>query len=37
MGEGQPPYTEWQLGGESIGGGMEMVKVLPVRLSRALK
>lgn len=24
MGEGQAPYTEWQLGGESIGGGMEM-------------
>jgi predicted enzyme related to lactoylglutathione lyase len=23
MGEGQPPYTEWQLGGESVGGGME--------------
>src|SRR5881296_2568608 len=29
MGEGQPPYTEWQLGGESIGGGMEMGKDMP--------
>src|SRR5256714_13160149 len=29
MGEGQPPYTEWQLGGESIGGGMGMGKGMP--------
>jgi len=27
MGEGQPPYTEWQLGGKSIGGGLEMSAV----------
>jgi predicted enzyme related to lactoylglutathione lyase len=29
MGEGQPVYTEWQLGGESIGGGMEMGSDMP--------
>jgi uncharacterized protein len=29
MGEGQPPYTEWQLGGESIGGGMELGSDMP--------
>ncbi len=29
MGEGQPPYTEWQLGGHSIGGGMEMPVQVP--------
>ena len=29
MGEGQPPYTEWQLGGESIGGGMEWQEMPP--------
>jgi len=32
MGEGQPPYTEWQLGGESIGGGMEMSKDMPASI-----
>jgi uncharacterized protein len=29
MGEGQPPYTEWQLGGESVGGGMEWQEMPP--------
>jgi uncharacterized protein len=29
MGEGQPPYTEWQLGGASIGGGMEWSQEMP--------
>src|SRR2546429_7414584 len=35
MGEGQPPYTEWQLGGESIGGGMEMGKDMPSNIPSA--
>jgi uncharacterized protein len=29
MGEGQPPYTEFQLSGESIAGGMEMSPMVP--------
>lgn len=29
MGEGQPEYTEFQLGGESIAGGMEMNSMVP--------
>jgi predicted enzyme related to lactoylglutathione lyase len=29
MGEGQPMYTEFQLGGESIAGGMEMNEMVP--------
>jgi predicted enzyme related to lactoylglutathione lyase len=32
MGEGQPPYTEWQLGGKSIGGGMEMTPDMPAQM-----
>lgn len=32
MGEGQPSYTEWQLGGESIGGGMEMSSEIPAEV-----
>lgn len=29
MGEGQPDYTEFKLGDESIGGGMEMNSMVP--------
>jgi predicted enzyme related to lactoylglutathione lyase len=29
MGEGAPPYTEFQLDGESIAGGMEMNPMVP--------
>jgi uncharacterized protein len=29
MGEGMPDYTEWQVNGESIGGGMEMTADFP--------
>jgi hypothetical protein len=29
MGEGQPPYTEFLLGGDSIAGGMEMNPMVP--------
>jgi uncharacterized protein len=35
IGEGQPPYTEWQLGGESIGGGMEMSSEMPPSIPSA--
>jgi predicted enzyme related to lactoylglutathione lyase len=29
MGEGAPPYIEFQFGGESVAGGMEMTSVVP--------
>ncbi len=29
MGEGAPPYTEWQIKGKSIAGGWEMSKDIP--------
>lgn len=32
MGEGMPPYTEFQLGGQSIAGGMEMNPQLPAAI-----
>jgi len=32
MGEGQPPYTEFQVGGESIAGGMEMNPMVPAQV-----
>jgi predicted enzyme related to lactoylglutathione lyase len=32
MGEGNPPYTEFQLGGESIAGGMEMMPMVPAEV-----
>jgi predicted enzyme related to lactoylglutathione lyase len=32
MGEGMPPYTEFQLGGKSIAGGMEMVAMVPAEV-----
>ena len=32
MGEGQPPYTEFQLGGQSIAGGMEISPQLPAQV-----
>jgi len=32
MGEGQPPYIEFQLGGESIAGGMEMNPMVPAEV-----
>ena len=32
MGEGQPPYTEFQLGGTSIAGGMEMMANIPAEV-----
>jgi predicted enzyme related to lactoylglutathione lyase len=32
MGEGQPPYTEFQLGGQSILGGMEMNPMVPAEV-----
>lgn len=31
-GEGAPPYTEWQVGGQSIGGGMEFSKDMPANI-----
>jgi predicted enzyme related to lactoylglutathione lyase len=32
MGEGAPPYIEFQLGGESIAGGMEMNPMVPAEV-----
>ena len=32
MGEGQPPYTEFLLGGTSIAGGMEMNPMMPAEV-----
>src|SRR5205823_6518464 len=32
MGEGAPPYTEFQLGGESIAGGTEMNPMVPAQV-----
>ena len=32
MGEGAPPYTEFQVGGESIAGGMEMNPMVPAEV-----
>jgi predicted enzyme related to lactoylglutathione lyase len=32
MGEGQPPYIEWQLDGQSIAGGMEMMSNVPAQV-----
>jgi predicted enzyme related to lactoylglutathione lyase len=32
MGEGAPPYTEFQLGGQSIAGGMEMNPQMPAQV-----
>src|SRR5438105_5343743 len=32
MGEGNPPYTEFQLGGNSIAGGMEMMPMVPAQV-----
>jgi uncharacterized protein len=32
MGEGQPPYTEFQVDGESIAGGMEMNPMVPAEV-----
>jgi predicted enzyme related to lactoylglutathione lyase len=32
MGEGQPPYTEFQINGESIAGGMEMNPMVPAEV-----
>jgi predicted enzyme related to lactoylglutathione lyase len=32
MGEGMPPYTEFQLGGQSIAGGMEMNPMVPAHV-----
>jgi uncharacterized protein len=32
MGEGQPPYTEFQIDGESIAGGMEMNPMVPAEV-----
>jgi len=32
MGEGAPPYTEFQLAGESIAGGMEMMPMVPAQV-----
>jgi uncharacterized protein len=32
MGEGQPPYTEFQSGGQSILGGMEMNPMVPAEV-----
>ncbi len=32
MGEGAPPYTEFQLGGDSIAGGMEMNPMVPAQV-----
>jgi predicted enzyme related to lactoylglutathione lyase len=32
MGAGQPPYTEFQLGGDSIAGGQEMMAMVPAQV-----
>jgi uncharacterized protein len=32
MGEGQPPYTEFQIDGESVAGGMEMNPMVPAEV-----
>ena len=32
MGPDQPPYTEFQLGGESVAGGQEMNKMVPAQV-----
>jgi predicted enzyme related to lactoylglutathione lyase len=32
MGEGMPPYTEFQLGGQSIAGGMELSPQVPAQV-----
>lgn len=32
MGEGAPPYTEFQIGGLSIAGGMEMNPMVPAEV-----
>src|SRR5258708_20734750 len=32
MGPDAPPYTEFQLGGESIAGGQEMNKMVPAQV-----
>jgi predicted enzyme related to lactoylglutathione lyase len=32
MGEGNPPYTEFQLDGQSIAGGMEMMSMVPAEV-----
>jgi len=32
LGAGQPPYTEFQLGGQSIAGGQEMNKMVPAQV-----
>ncbi|HKF18927.1 MAG TPA: VOC family protein [Candidatus Dormibacteraeota bacterium] len=32
MGEGAPPYTEFQVGGQSIAGGMEMNPMVPAEV-----
>jgi uncharacterized protein len=32
MGEGAPPYTEFQLGGQSIAGGMDMNPMVPAEV-----
>lgn len=32
MGEGAPPYTEFQVGGQSIAGGMEMNPMVPAQV-----
>jgi predicted enzyme related to lactoylglutathione lyase len=32
MGEGTPPYTEFQVDGKSIAGGMEMVAMVPAEV-----
>ena len=32
MGEGQPPYTEFRIGGERIAGGMEMNPMVPAQV-----
>src|SRR5207237_4722873 len=32
MGEGQPPYTEFQLGGQSIAGAWEMNPMVPAQV-----
>jgi hypothetical protein len=32
MGEGQPPYTEFQLDGRSVAGAMEMNPMVPAQV-----
>jgi predicted enzyme related to lactoylglutathione lyase len=32
MGEGQPPYIEWQLDGQSVAGAMEMTGDMPAEM-----